>query len=54
MGKDPEEWYDLPRAAEGVKLYQIRDELRKKNLHDAEEPPLEISSASPGGEAVRS
>ena len=24
-----------------VKLVEIRDELREKNLHDTEEPPLE-------------
>ena len=41
-------WYDLPRAAAGIRLYQIRDELREKNLHDTEEPPLENSTAPPG------
>ena len=51
MGKDSDNWYDLPRPAEGIKLYQIRDELREKNLHDTEEPPLENSTAPPGGEA---
>ena len=51
MGTDSKNWYDLPRAAEGIKLYQIREELREKNLHDTEEPPLESSTARPGGEA---
>ena len=51
MGSDSKNWYDLPRAAEGIKLYQIREELREKNLHDTEEPPLESSTAPPGGEA---
>jgi hypothetical protein len=41
MSKVTDNWYDLPRAAEGIRLYQIRDELREKNLHDTEEPPLE-------------
>ena len=35
------EWYDLPRPAAGAKLVEIRNELRAKNLHDTEEPPLE-------------
>jgi hypothetical protein len=51
MGKGSDDWYDLPRPAEGIKLYRIRDELREKNLHDTEEPPLESSTAPPGGEA---
>ena len=34
-------WYKLPRLFSMVKLVEIRDELRKKNLHDTEEPPLE-------------
>ena len=51
MGKDSDDWYDLPRPAAGIRLYQIRDELREKNLHDTEEPPLENSTAPPGGEA---
>ena len=28
--------YDLPRAAAGIRLYQIRDQLRENNLHDTE------------------
>ena len=34
-------WYRLPRLLAMVKLVEIRDELREKNLHDTEEPPLE-------------
>ena len=51
MSKGSDDWYDLPRAAAGIRLYQIRDELRENNLHDTEEPPLENSTAPPGGEA---
>ncbi len=45
MGKGSDEWFDLPRPASGIKLYQIREELREKNLADTEEPPLESSTA---------
>ena len=34
-------WYKLPRLLGSVKLVEMRDELRAKNLHDTEEPPLE-------------
>ena len=51
MSKVSDDWYDLPRAAAGIRLYQIRDELRENNLHDTEEPPLETSTAPPAGEA---
>src|SRR5688572_25397347 len=51
MGQDSKNWYDLPRAAEGIRLYQIREELRAKNLHDTEEPPLENSTAPAASEA---
>jgi hypothetical protein len=37
------EWYELPRPAAGAKLVEIRNELREKNLHDTEDPPLERS-----------
>ena len=48
MSKVANDWFDLPRAAQGIRLYQIRDELREKNLHDTEEPPLESSTAPAG------
>ena len=51
MGKGSDDWYDLPRPVAGIRLYRIRDELREKNLHDTEEPPLESSTAPAGGEA---
>jgi len=35
------QWYELPRPAAMAKLVEARDELRKKNLHDTEEPKLE-------------
>ena len=50
MAKD-ENWYDLPRATAGIKLYQHREELRKKNLFDTEEPPLESGNPPAGAEA---
>ena len=44
-----DDWWDLPRPAQGIKLYEIREELREKNLHDTEEPPLETATAPPAG-----
>jgi Animal haem peroxidase len=32
-------WYELPRLLADVRLYDIRKELRAKNLHDTQEPP---------------
>ena len=51
MSKGSDEWYNLPRPAQGIRLYQTREELREKNLTDTEEPPLETSTAPPGGGA---
>ena len=51
MGKGSDDWFNLPRPAQGIKLYQIREELREKNLHDTEEPPLETSTSPPAGDA---
>jgi Animal haem peroxidase len=51
MGNGSDEWFNLPRPASGIKLVQIRDELREKNLHDTEEPPLESSTAPLTGDA---
>src|SRR5687767_8007686 len=34
-------WYKLPRLFAIFRLIEIRNELREKNLHDTEEPPLE-------------
>ena len=33
-------WYGLPRLLAGRRLVDMRNELREKNLHDTEEPPL--------------
>ena len=45
------EWHQLPGPAAALKLVQLRDELREKNLHDTEDPPLETSAAPAPGEA---
>lgn len=39
------DWHDLPFPAAAAKLVEIRNELRARNLHDTEEPPLETSDA---------
>ena len=46
-----DEWYNLPRATAGIRIFRNREELRDKNLHDTEEPPLETSATPPAGEA---
>jgi hypothetical protein len=51
MSKGSDEWYNLPRPGQGIRLYQTREELREKNLADTEEPPLETATAPPGGGA---
>jgi hypothetical protein len=45
-------WYKLPRLLAMPRLIEIRNELREKNLHDTEEPPLEIHTG-PMDDAVR-
>ena len=44
------EWYEYPGPAAGAKLVELRNELRQKNLHDTEEPPLETSPAPASAE----
>ena len=44
-------WYDLPFPAAAKKLIEMRDELRAKNLHDTEDPPLQKSDGQSPGEA---
>ena len=39
QGRSP--WYKLPRLLAMPRLVEIRNQLRKENLHDTEEPPLE-------------
>jgi hypothetical protein len=40
-------WYELPRLLAMVRLGDIRKELREKNLHDTEEPPLKRQEIPP-------
>jgi 2,4-dienoyl-CoA reductase-like NADH-dependent reductase (Old Yellow Enzyme family) len=40
-------WYERPRLFAMAELVDVRDELRQKNLHDTEEPPLERKPAPP-------
>jgi hypothetical protein len=51
MSRD-KEWYELPRAIAGIKLVEIRDELRAKNLHDTEDPPHPRTDGTALPEAV--
>jgi hypothetical protein len=44
------EWHELPGPVAAAKLIEFRNELREKNLHDTEEPPLESSTAPSPGE----
>ena len=50
MSNGSDDWFNLPRPAQGIKLYQIREEMRQKNLADTEEPPLETSTSPPAGD----
>ena len=45
------EWYDLPYPAAAARLVEMRTELREKNLHDTEEPPLESRDTPAPAEA---
>jgi hypothetical protein len=38
------EWFELPYGGAAKRLVEIRNELREKNLHDTEDPPLEAAS----------
>ena len=51
-----QEWYELPLAAASRRLIAMRDELRQKNLHDTEDPPLETRAepAPADAHAIRS
>jgi hypothetical protein len=46
------EWFELPPGVGGPKLYEARNELREKNLHDTEEPPLAKAQTSAPADAV--
>src|SRR3954463_9986330 len=41
------EWYELPRLRAVAQLIHIRDRLRRENLYDTEELPLEASTLPP-------
>ena len=43
-------WYQLPRFLAYARLVEIRNELREKNLHDTEEPPLEKLAMPPAAD----
>ena len=45
-------WYKLPRLLAVPRLIEIRNELREKNLHDTEDPPLDTHTG-PIDDAVR-
>jgi hypothetical protein len=46
-----DDWFDLPRPVQGIRLYEIREQMREKNLSDTEEPKLETTTTPPGGGA---
>ena len=46
-------WYKLPRLLATPRLVEIRNELREKNLHDTEEPPLAWQDPSEADPTVR-
>jgi hypothetical protein len=51
MSFSDKDWHELPGPIAAARLVEFRDELRKKNLIDTEDPPLENSSAPPSPEA---
>jgi hypothetical protein len=46
-------WYEKPRLFAMVDLFELRNELREKNLHDTEEPPLQPQDPSTVDPALR-
>ena len=50
MSRD-KEWFELPQPAAVSRLVEIRNELRAKNLHDTEDPPLPQDPGSVPAEA---
>jgi hypothetical protein len=42
IGRDDQEWFDVGGPAAAARLVKLRDQLRAKNLHDTEDPPLEV------------
>jgi len=51
MSIHEKDWHEFPGPIAAVKLVRLRDELREKNLHDTEEPPIEETNAPPPAEA---
>jgi hypothetical protein len=47
------QWYEKPRLFAMTELAEMRDELRAKNLHDTEEPPLVRQDPSAADPSVR-
>src|SRR5688500_563907 len=47
-----DKWFELPAPVAGKHLVEMRNELRAKNLHDTEDPPLDTSDLPPTGEAL--
>jgi hypothetical protein len=47
LGRRKRNWYEQPRLRSMLELVRIRNELRKKNLHDTEEPPLASAPVPP-------
>ena len=45
--RDERQWYQLPQLLAMVRLIEIRNELRAKNLHDTEEPALAMKPIPP-------
>jgi hypothetical protein len=45
--RDQRPWYKLPQLFAMVRLVEIRNELRAKNLIDTEEPPLPVGPVPP-------
>ena len=48
-------WYKLPKLLAMPRLVEIRNQLRRENLHDTEEPPLgkEGGAGQSGSRAAR-
>jgi Animal haem peroxidase len=46
-------WYEKPRLFAMLELVEIRNDLRAKNLHDTEEPPMQPQDPSTADPAVR-
>ena len=45
-------WYELPKLLAMPRLVEIRNQLRRENLHDTEEPALAQADAAPAPDAA--